>query len=165
MFDAPVSRSSSRAHLVRAPEATAQRRLSHLPLHRPRRLDEQTQDGVLLFEGRDGRSRLVNGNYLGIAAPRSPVAAAGNPKRDAKARTTPSDPFAGGNGSNWCARASPPSSPCRTRSPTARAIQLAHEFYDAPVRGYPVDRRASRGAQGALRRGQRHRVVRPCFYL
>ncbi|NJN83629.1 MAG: CHAT domain-containing protein [Caldilineaceae bacterium] len=102
--------------------------------------DEQTQDGVLLFEMEDERSRLVSGNYLGTLLHDHPSLRLAILNACEGARTTQSDPFAG-VAQQLVRQGIPAVIAMQNEITDDAAIQLAHEFYDALSAGYPVDAR------------------------
>ncbi len=100
--------------------------------------DQQTQDGVLLFETEDGRSRLVSGNFLGTLLHDEQSLRLAILNACEGARTTKSDPFAG-VAQQLVRQGIPAVLAMQFEITDNAAIQLTREFYDALVNGYPVE--------------------------
>ena len=126
--------------------------------------DEQTQDGVLLFEDEDGRSRLVNGNYLGTLLHDHPSLRLAILNACEGARTTPSDPFAG-VAQQLVRQGIPAVIAMQNEITDGAAIQLAHEFYDALCAGYPVDGALAEARKALFAAGNDIEWGTPVLYL
>ncbi|MEZ4672957.1 MAG: CHAT domain-containing protein [Caldilineaceae bacterium] len=100
--------------------------------------DEQTQDGVLLLEADDGRSRVVSGNYLGTLLHDHPTLRLAVLNACEGARTTSSDPFAG-VAQQLVRQGIPAVIAMQFAVTDSAAQQLSQEFYSALVEGYPVE--------------------------
>ena len=100
--------------------------------------DQQTQDGILLLEEEDGRSRLVSGNFLGTLLHDEQSLRLAILNACEGARTTKSDPFAG-VAQQLVRQGVPAVLAMQFEITDNAAIQLTREFYDALVSGYPVE--------------------------
>jgi formylglycine-generating enzyme required for sulfatase activity/CHAT domain-containing protein/Flp pilus assembly protein TadD len=126
--------------------------------------DEQTQDGVLLFEMEDGRSRLVSGNYLGTLLHDQPSLRLAILNACEGARTTQSDPFAG-VAQQLVRQGIPAVIAMQNEITDGAAIQLAHEFYDALSAGYPVDGALAEARKALFAAGNDIEWGTPVLYL
>lgn len=100
--------------------------------------DRQTQEGVLLLESEDGRSRLVSGNALGTLLHDHPSLRLALLNACEGARAARSDPFAG-VAQQLLRQGIPAVIAMQFEITDKAAIILAREFYDALADGYPVD--------------------------
>ena len=126
--------------------------------------DQQTQDGVLLLEDENGRSRLVNGNYLGTLLHDHPSLRLAVLNACEGARTTRSDPFAGV--AQQLVRQGIPAVIAMQFEITDRAaIILAQEFYDALADGYPVDAALAEARKSIYTAGNDIEWGTPVLYL
>ena len=126
--------------------------------------DEQTQDGVLLFEQDDGRSRLVSGNYLGTLLHDHPSLRLAILNACEGARTSPSDPFAG-VAQQLVRQGIPAVIAMQNEITDGAAILLAHEFYDALSGGYPVDGALAEARKALFAAGNDIEWGTPVLYL
>jgi formylglycine-generating enzyme required for sulfatase activity/CHAT domain-containing protein/Flp pilus assembly protein TadD len=126
--------------------------------------DAQSQDGVLLFEADDGRSRLVSGNYLGTLLHDHPSLRLALLNACEGARATPNDPFAG-VAQQLVRQGVPAVIAMQNEITDAAAIQLAHEFYDALLTGYPVDGALAEARKALFAAGNDIEWGTPVLYL
>jgi len=126
--------------------------------------DTQTQDGVLLFEDDDGRSRLVSGNYLGTLLHDHPSLRLAILNACEGARTTQSDPFAG-VAQQLVRQGIPAVIAMQNEITDTAAIRLAHEFYDALSAGYPVDGALAEARKALFTAGNDIEWGTPVLYL
>ena len=126
--------------------------------------DEQSQDGVLLFETDDGRSRLVSGNYLGTLLHDHPSLRLAILNACEGARTTQSDPFAG-VAQQLVRQGIPAVIAMQNEITDDAAIRLAHEFYDALLAGYPVDGALAEARKALFAAGNDIEWGTPVLYL
>jgi formylglycine-generating enzyme required for sulfatase activity/CHAT domain-containing protein/Tfp pilus assembly protein PilF len=126
--------------------------------------DAQSQDGVLLFEADDGRSRLVSGNYLGTLLHDHPSLRLALLNACEGTRATPNDPFAG-VAQQLVRQGVPAVIAMQNEITDAAAIQLAHEFYDALLGGYPVDGALAEARKALFAAGNDIEWGTPVLYL
>jgi formylglycine-generating enzyme required for sulfatase activity/Tfp pilus assembly protein PilF len=126
--------------------------------------DAQTQDGVLLFQAEDGRSRLVGGNYLGTLLHDHPSLRLVLLNACEGARTSKSDPFAGVT-QQLMRQGIPAVIAMQFEITDTAAILLAREFYDALVSGYPVDGALAEARKALFTTGNDIEWGTPVLYL
>lgn len=100
--------------------------------------DQQTESGVLLLEDEQGRSRLVNGHYLGALLRDHFSLRLALLNACEGARTSRSDPFAG-VAQHLVQQGIPAVIAMQFEITDPAAITLAHEFYNALADNYGVD--------------------------
>lgn len=100
--------------------------------------DEQTNEGVLLLEDEEGRSRQVSGNQLGTLLHDHPSLRLALLNSCEGGRTSQSDPFAG-VAQQLLRQGVPAVIAMQFEITDSAAITLAQEFYSALAEGYPVD--------------------------
>ncbi|MEZ4657777.1 MAG: CHAT domain-containing protein [Caldilineaceae bacterium] len=126
--------------------------------------DEQTQDGVLLLEGDDGRSRLVSGNYLGTLLHDEPSLRLALLNACEGARTSRADPFAG-VAQQLVRQGIPAVIAMQVEITDEAAIQLTREFYGALVDGYPVEGALAEARKALFTAGNDVEWGAPVLYL
>lgn len=126
--------------------------------------DTQTQEGVLLFEADDGRSRLVSGNYLGTLLHDHQSLRLALLNACDGARTAQSDPFAG-VAQQLVRQGIPAVIAMQNEITDDAAIRLAHEFYDALIAGYPVDGALAEARKALFAAGNDIEWGTPVLYL
>jgi formylglycine-generating enzyme required for sulfatase activity/CHAT domain-containing protein/cytochrome c-type biogenesis protein CcmH/NrfG len=126
--------------------------------------DQQTQEGVLLFEDEDGRSRLVSGNYLGTLLYDEPALRLAILNACEGARTARNDPFAG-VAQQLVRQGIPAVIAMQFEITDKAAIALAREFYDAVVSGYPVDGALAEARKALFTMGNDIEWGTPVLYL
>lgn len=126
--------------------------------------DQQTQDGVLLLEDENGRSRLISGNTLGTLLHDHASLRLALLNACEGARGTRSDPFAGV--AQQLVRQGIPAVIAMQFEITDRAaIQLSQEFYDALADGYPVDGALAEARKAIFAAGNDIEWGTPVLYL
>lgn len=126
--------------------------------------DQQTQDGVLLLEAEDGRSRLVSGDYLGALLHDHPSLRLAVLNACEGARTSKSDPFAG-VAQQLVRQGIPAVVAMQFEITDIAAGQLAREFYDALASGYPVDGALAEARKALFTAGNEIEWGTPVLYL
>jgi hypothetical protein len=126
--------------------------------------DHQTQDGVLLLEGMDGRSRPVSGQDLGtlLHDHRSLRLVVLNSCEGA--RTSPTDPFAG-TAQSLVQQGIPAVIAMQFEITDEAAILLSHEFYAALSDGYPVDTALGEARKAIFASGNEVEWATPVLYM
>lgn len=149
--------------------AALQKRLRQAPYHIFHFIghggfDQQTQDGVLLLEAEDGRSRLVSGNYLGTLLHDESSLRLAFLNACEGARTTQSDPFAG-VAQELVRQGIPAVIAMQFEITDDAAVQLTREFYGALVDGYPVDGALAEARKALFTAGNDIEWGTPVLYL
>lgn len=126
--------------------------------------DEQAQDGVLLLEGMDGRSRAVSGQDLGtlLHDHRSLRLVVLNSCEGA--RTSPTDPFAGA-AQSLVQQGIPAVIAMQFEITDEAAITFSHEFYAALSDGYPVDTALGEARKAIFAAGNEVEWATPVLYM
>ena len=126
--------------------------------------DEQTQDGVLVLEGMDGRSRRVSGQDLGtlLHDHRSLRLVVLNSCEGA--RSSPTDPFAGA-AQSLVQQGIPAVIAMQFEITDEAAITLSHEFYSALADGYAVDTALGEARKAIFASGNEVEWGTPVLYM
>ena len=126
--------------------------------------DEQSQDGVLLLEGMDGRRRAVSGQDLGtlLHDHRSLRLVILNSCEGA--RTSPTDPFAGA-AQSLVQQGIPAVIAMQFEITDDAAITLSHEFYSALADGYAVDTALGEARKAIFAGGNEVEWGTPVLYM
>jgi hypothetical protein len=126
--------------------------------------DEQTQDGVLLLEGMDGRRRPVSGQDLGtlLHDHRSLRLVILNSCEGA--RSSPTDPFAGA-AQSLVQQGIPAVIAMQFEITDDAAITLSHEFYSALADGYAVDTALGEARKAIFAGGNEVEWGTPVLYM
>lgn len=126
--------------------------------------DEQSQDGVLLLEGMDGRRRPVSGQDLGtlLHDHRSLRLVVLNSCEGA--RSSPTDPFAGA-AQSLVQQGIPAVIAMQFEITDEAAITLSHEFYSALADGYAVDTALGEARKAIFAGGNEVEWGTPVLYM
>jgi hypothetical protein len=126
--------------------------------------DEQSQDGVLLLEGMDGRRRAVSGQDLGtlLHDHRSLRLVILNSCEGA--RSSPTDPFAGA-AQSLVQQGIPAVIAMQFEITDEAAITLSHEFYSALADGYAVDTALGEARKAIFAGGNEVEWGTPVLYM
>jgi hypothetical protein len=104
--------------------------------------DKQTDDGVLAFEDKEGKSRMVSGQDLAVLLHDHPSLRLAVLNACEGAHTTSSDPF-GGVAQRLVQGGLPAVAAMQFDITDEAAIAFAHEFYRSIADGYPIDAAAT----------------------
>lgn len=126
--------------------------------------DNQTQSGVLLLEDEGGRSRLVNGHYLGALLRDHFSLRLALLNACEGARTSRADPFAG-VAQHLVQQGIPAVIAMQFEITDQAAIALAHEFYSALADNYGVDAALSEARKALYAAGNDIEWGTPVLYM
>ena len=126
--------------------------------------DEAAQDGVLVFEDENKRSRAVSGQYLGMILHDEKTLRLAILNACDGARTSRSDPFAG-VGQSLLQQGIPAVIAMQFEISDEAAITMSQEFYSALADGYPVDAALSEVRKGIFAQNNETEWATPVLYL
>jgi S1-C subfamily serine protease len=126
--------------------------------------DQQAQDGVLIFEDEEERSRLLSGQYLGALLRDERTLRLAILNACEGARSARSDPFAG-VAQSLVQQGVPAVIAMQFEITDEAAIVLAQEFYSALADGYPVDAALSEARKAIFARGNDVEWGTPVLYM